>query len=173
MYFTQTKNAITNMMLYPAAMKHFTLSFFMLSLLWGAIDNRSLAQNSPVAPPLCYMETADGRTIDLGRLCGQQPGNAPVAACDSDLEIVEAADLPISNVNYDDNFLKGRVTNRSCKTVRSIRVNYQVLDELGNAIDNGYLEATPTVVEPGKVASFEGRVISGAKVETTYVEWNE
>jgi len=154
-------------------MKHLILSVLTLSLLWGATDNRSLAQNSQIAPPLCYMETADGKTIDLGSLCGQQPGNAPVAACDSDLEIVEAADLPISSVNYDGNLLKGKVTNESCKTVRGIRVNYQVFDEMGNAIDNGYLEATPTVVEPGKVASFEGRTIAGAKVETTYVEWSE
>lgn len=154
-------------------MKHLTLSVLTLSLLWGATDNRSLAQTSQIAPPLCYMETADGKTIDLGRLCGQGSGNAPVAACDSDLEIVAAGDLPISNVNYDGNLLKGKVTNESCKTVRSIRVNYQVLDEMGNAIDNGYLEATPAVVAPGKVASFEGRTIAGAKVETTYVEWSE
>ena len=173
MYFTQTKNVIKNVTLYLKAMKHFVLFVAILLLLWGATDDRSLAQNSQVAPPLCYMETTDGKIIDLGRLCGQQPGNAPVAVCDSDLDIVEAADLPISNVNYDGNLLKGRVTNKSCKSVRAIRVNYQVFDELGNAIDNGYIEATPAVLEPGKVASFEGRTIAGARVETTYVEWSE
>lgn len=157
-------------------MKHLSLALFVL-MLWlpcSAKADRILAQNSQVAPLLCYMETADGNTIDLGNLCGQQSDNSTSqAACSSDLEIVEAADLPISNVNYDGNLLSGRVTNESCQTVTSIRVNYQVLDELGNAIDNGYLEAVPGVVEPGKVASFEGRVISGAKVETTYVEWSE
>lgn len=160
-------------------MKHlfFTvaLSTFVLSLLWGIAVRGIFAQTFQVSrEPICYMETADGNTIDLGNLCGTQSGSVtPQAACDSDSQTVEVADLLISNVNYDGNLLTGRVTNQSCKTVTSIKVNYQVLDVFGNAIDNGYIEAMPVMVEPGKVASFEGRVMPGAKVEATYVEWSE
>ncbi len=142
-------------------------------LSWSFTGSFLLAQNySQLDNPICYMETTEGKTINLVNLCGNQEAidETKKVACKS--EEVKATEIPISNVNYDGNFLTGKVANKSCQTVKLIKVNYQVLDDAGNIIDNGYIYAQPATVEPGKVASFKGNVSPGAKVETTFVEWS-
>lgn len=168
-------------------MKNSHLNVVLLSVvmpcLYGVIFSDSLraefrekvAQNSALDSPFCYMKTTDGKTINLVNLCGEKEAieeNQKVA-CKSESEEVKSTEIPISNVNYDGNFLTGKVANKSCQTVKLIKVNYQVLDDAGNVVDNGYIYAQPATVEPGKVASFKGSVSPGAKVETTFVEWSE
>ncbi|HIK27388.1 MAG: FxLYD domain-containing protein [Oscillatoriaceae bacterium SKW80] len=150
--------------------------FFAIS---GLLFNRHLPaeSNTPEIPnweidvPLCYMQAPDGRRINLDKLCGQQrsPANAVKQCTDK----ITAADLPLANVNYSGDFLSGQVKNNTCKTVKYLKVNYQVLDEMGNIIDNGFIYAQPSTVPPGESASFRGQVARGAKVEATHVDWSE
>ncbi|MGD1698915.1 FxLYD domain-containing protein [Dapis sp. BLCC M229] len=160
-------------------MKYFYFTI-LIPLLHGGVERQLLqsnmvnilAQKSEFNNPICYMETTEGKIINLVNLCGNKEAidETPKVACKS--EEIKATEIPISNVNYDGNFLTGKVTNKSCQTVKLIKVNYQVLDDEGNIIDNGYIYAQPATVEPGKVASFKSNVSPGAKVETTFVEWS-
>ncbi|HAG83462.1 MAG TPA: hypothetical protein DCL61_20520 [Cyanobacteria bacterium UBA12227] len=123
--------------------------------------------NSEIDTPVCYMETVDGRILDLGYLCPSPPEEV-TSPCNSD-----AAGMAISNVKYDGNSLTGQVTNRTCKMVKLVKINYEVLDGQGNPIDNGFIYTQPSEVSPGKTASFGGIVVPGAEVNVTYVEWSE
>ncbi|MEQ8384136.1 MAG: FxLYD domain-containing protein [Coleofasciculus sp. A1-SPW-01] len=153
-------------------------SFFIAHLallLPGIIFNRPLLADTPdpeglIQPfdaPVCYMETGDGRILDLSHLCQTQP-EAATSRC-----ISEADGMSVSQVNYNGNSLIGQVTNRTCDPVQLVRVNYQVLDKQGNPIDNGFIDAEPTIVPPGKTASFKGMVVPGAEVNVTHVEWSD
>lgn len=146
-----------------------------LAVFYGIFASSSLlAQNSSeLDNPICYMETAEGKIINLVTLCGDQIDESKKVNCKSNSEEVKPTEIPISNVNYDGIFLTGKIANQSCQTVKQIKVNYQVLDDAGNIIDNGFIYAEPATVEPGKVASFKGNVSPGVKVETTFVEWSE
>ena len=120
---------------------------------------------------VCFMQTRDGRTVNLTALCGSQsvPAVSPpkLSAADS-----EAAKMPLSSVGYDGNSLSGQVTNQTGDTVRNVRVNYEVLDSQGNLIDNGVIYARPSTIPPGGSASFSGITVKGAKVRPTFVEWS-
>ncbi len=152
-----------------------TKIFILAFLSWSFTGSSLLAQNySELDNPICYMKTTEGKTINLVNLCGDQDiDETQKVACKSESEEIKATEIPISNVKYDGNFLTGKVANKSCQTVKLIKVNYQVLDDAGNIVDNGYIYAQPATVEPGKVASFKGSVSPGAKVETTFVEWSK
>lgn len=138
-----------------------------------------LAQsNSPTLPnwefdvPFCYMQAPDGSRINLEALCGQErsPDASQGKPCTAK---IAAADLPIASANYSGDFLTGQVTNKTCKTVKYLKVNYEVLDETGNVIDSGFIYAQPATVPPGQSASFRGQVAKGAKVQATHVDWSE
>jgi hypothetical protein len=153
--------------------KRFSPVIFSFSLLvMGIILNRSqLARaNYPVIPnseidaPFCYMEMADGRRIDLRNLCVPKE---EVSTCTSG-----EAGMVISNVRYDGNSLTGQVTNRTCKTVNLVKVNYQILDEQGNEIDNGYIDTQPSRIPQGKTASFGSAIAPGSRVNVTHVDWS-
>ncbi|MEQ8753842.1 MAG: FxLYD domain-containing protein [Coleofasciculus sp. G1-WW12-02] len=152
-------------------------SFFIANLallLPGLIFHRPLLADTtdpggliqPFDAPVCYMETGDGRILDLSHLCRTQPA-APTSRC-----ISGADGMALSQVNYNGNSLIGQVSNRTCVPVQLVRVNYQVLDNQGNPIDNGFIYAEPTIVPPGTTASFEGIVVPGVEVNVTHVEWS-
>lgn len=122
--------------------------------------------NSEVDVPVCYMETDDGRKLDLGNLCSPQSEEV-TSSCTSD-----STGMPVTNVRYDGNSLSGQVTNRTCKTVTLVRVNYEVLDQQGNPIDNGFFSTQPSTIAQGKTASFGGAIMLGSKINITYVEWS-
>lgn len=129
--------------------------------------------NYPVVPssdldvPVCYMDTADGRRLDMGALCESEPDSKPARNCRANLG---SAAMEIRQVNYKGNVLTGRVTNQSCETIENIRVNYRVMDEEGNQIDNGFIYAKPSKVAPGETADFRGTIASGADVEVTHAD---
>lgn len=122
--------------------------------------------------PLCYMQAPDGSRINLDALCGQDRATdtSPGKPCTAK---IAAADLAIAGVNYSGDLLTGQVTNKTCKTVKYLKVNYEVLDETGNVIDSGFMYAQPSTVPPGQSASFRGQVAKGAKVQATHVDWSE
>ncbi|MEG3933148.1 FxLYD domain-containing protein [Microcoleus sp. T3_B1] len=131
----------------------------------------TLAQNSPVDEPFCYMKTPDGKTVDLGRLCDKQPASGTAKTCIPGSNI--AAKVSIAAANYDGNFFSGQVLNRGCKTIKNVKVNYEVLDESGNLIDNGFIYSEPVTLAPGQSAAFRGEVVAGAKVVATHADAQE
>lgn len=132
-----------------------------------ANTNYPVEPNSEVDVPFCYLDTTEGR-MDLRNLCGSQPEEASTCTSNAD-----AAGMPISNVRYDGNSVRGQVTNRTCKTVTLVKVNYQVLDDQGNEIDNGFFEVEPSTITQGKTASFGGAIAPGSEVKITHLEWSD
>ncbi|HLO51783.1 MAG TPA: FxLYD domain-containing protein [Kamptonema sp.] len=127
-------------------------------------------ENPDVDVPLCYMQTPDGRTVNLVNMCGQETIPNTTKGCAAG---ANAAKVSIANYSYDGNFLTGKVLNQTCQNVKYIKVNYEVLDESGSIIDNGFIYAQPVNVGPGQSASFRGAVVSGAKVQATHLDWSE
>lgn len=130
-----------------------------------------IAQTSPIDEPFCYMKTPDGKTVDLGKLCEKQPTSGTSQSCIPGSNI--AAKISFNNINYDGKFLSGQILNQGCKIVKNIKVNYEVLDESGNLIDNGFIEAQPVAIAPGKSAAFRGEVVAGAQVRATHADGQE
>lgn len=131
----------------------------------------TMAQNLPVDEPFCYMKTPDGKTVDLGKLCEKQPASGTAQTCIPGSNI--AAKVSIAAANYDGNFFSGQVRNQGCKTIKNIKVNYEVLDESGNLIDNGFIYAEPVTLAPGQSAAFRGEVVAGAQVLATHADAQE
>lgn len=134
-----------------------------------ANDTYPLVSNSEVDVPLCYIEIADGRKLNLVTLCGIQPKEA-ASDCIQD---TDSAKILVKKANYDGNSLVGQVSNQNCKTIKRIKVNYLVLDDQGNQIDNGFLYAQPSTVPPGQTARFSGTVVSGSQAQVTHIDWSD
>lgn len=141
------------------------------SLNYSIMASPAGAQNSQIDVPFCYMQTPDGRTVNLGNLCRGQTPSSPTQSCNANS--TAKPQLTLANVNYDGDFLTGNIVNQSCKTVKYVKVNYEVLDEAGNLIDNGYIYTQPSALGPGQSATFKGPVVSGATVQATHAEWSE
>jgi|GEM_PF-6132273 len=106
---------------------------------------------------ICYMHTADGRTVNLNRLCKNK----------SNFQIL------ISNVSYEDDRVIGRVINQSSTTIYQARVHYEVMGENDNVIDRGVIAINPSTLSPGQVASFQTGVLGGRNVRVTFAEAQE
>ncbi|PSB46009.1 hypothetical protein C7B67_20815 [filamentous cyanobacterium Phorm 6] len=130
-----------------------------------------IAQNSQIDEPFCYLKTPDGRIVDLGKLCEKQPNSETSQTCISGANI--AGKVSIAAANYDGNFFSGKVLNQGCKIIKNVKVNYEVLDESGNLIDNGFMYTQPVSLAPGESAAFRGAVVAGAKVRATYADAQE
>lgn len=149
-------------------LKLFSLSS-LLSL--GLMLNGSVRAEQSQNVPVCFLETASGQQINLTHLCGQtSPKPAVSSACSRQ---VTPAALPLMNVNFDGKLLKGNVKNQSCQTLKYIKVNYEVEDEGGNIIDNGFIYAEPLTLKPGETATFQGAVTAGKVVKPTHLDWQE
>lgn len=136
-----------------------------------AYSTNTIAQNSEIDEQFCYMKTPDGKTVDLGKLCEKQPSLGTSQTCITGSNI--AAKVSIAVTNYDGNFFSGQVLNQGCKTIKNVKVNYEVLDESGNLIDNGFIYAEPVTLAPGESAAFRGAVVAGAKVQATHADAQE
>lgn len=134
-------------------------------------STHTIAQNSEIDEPFCYMKTPEGKTVDLGKLCEKQPALGTSQTCIPGSNI--AAKVSIAAANYDGNFFSGQVLNQGCKTIKNVKVNYEVLDESGNLIDNGFIYAEPVTLAPGQSAAFRGAVVAGAKVQATHADGQE
>ncbi len=136
-----------------------------------ADSTNSIAQNSLIDEPFCYLKTPDGRIVDLGKLCEKQPASGTSQTCLPGSNI--AAKVSIAAANYDGNFFSGKVFNQGCKIIKNVKVNYEVLDESGNLIDNGFINTQPVTLAPGESAAFRGAVVAGAKVRATHADGQE
>lgn len=130
-----------------------------------AAKSEKIAQ-SPREGLVCYMQTSDGRTVNLGELCSAKPS---LDAANSE----GAKEVSLVDVKSEGNFISGKVTNATGKVVRDVKVNYEVLDSQGNMLDNGVIYTQPPIISPGGSASFSSKTINGAKVKATFVEWSE
>ncbi len=160
-------------------MKFLHLTVALSILLISPISARSVVadstntrvQNLEVDEPFCYMKTPDGKTVDLGKLCEKSLTSGTSQTCISGANM--AAKVSIAQANYDGKFFSGKVINQGCKTIKNVKVNYEILDELGDLIDNGFIDAQPVTVAPGESAVFRGAVVAGAKVQATYADAQE
>jgi len=160
-------------------MKHLQLTVTLSTLLISSISASPLLANSTntkiqisqIDEPFCYMKTPDGKTVDLGKLCEKSPNSETSQTCITGSNI--SAKLSIAGANYDGSFFSGQVINQGCKTIKNVKVNYEVLDESGNLIDNGFIDAQPATIAPGESATFRGAVVAGAKVRATHAEGEE
>ena len=119
-----------------------------------------VVSNSNTDEPVCYMQTVEGTTLNLSRLCETKSKSQP--------EVV------ISNVGYEEEFLMGRVVNKSSKTVYQTRVNIEVIDDNGSILGRGAISTEPPNLSPGQTATFQTLRPPGSKnVRTTSVEWDE
>ncbi|MCC3421014.1 MAG: hypothetical protein JGK24_26175 [Microcoleus sp. PH2017_29_MFU_D_A] len=135
-----------------------------------ADSTNTLAQNSLINEPFCYLKTTEGKIVDLGKLCEKQPsGSSPTCITGANI----AAKVSIATANYDGSFFSGKVLNQGCKIIKNVKVNYEVLDESGNLIDNGFIDTQPVSLAPGESAAFRGAVVAGAKVRATHAEGQE
>jgi hypothetical protein len=128
-------------------------------------------QISQIDEPFCYMKTPDGKTVDLGKLCDKPPVSESSQTCIAGANM--AAKVSIAQANYDGKIFSGKVLNQGCKTIKNVKVNYEVLDESGNLIDNGFIDAQPATLAPGESAAFRGAVVAGAKVQATHADAQE
>jgi len=138
---------------------------------WIPYSTHTIAQNSEIDEPFCYIKTPDGKTVDLGKLCDKQPALGTSQTCIPGSNI--SAKVSIAAANYDGNFFSGQVLNQGCKIIKNVKVNYEVLDESGNLIDNGFIYAEPVTLAPGQSATFRGEVVAGAKVQATHTDGQE
>ena len=160
-------------------MKILHLTVVLSSLLISPISDRPLladstnpiSQNSLIDEPFCYLKTPDGKIVDLGKLCEKQPASGTSQTCIPGANI--AAKLSIVATNYDGNFLSGKAINQGCKIIKNVKVNYEVLDESGNLIDNGFINTQPVTLAPGESAAFRGAVVAGDQVRATYADGQE
>lgn len=117
--------------------------------------------NPDIAQPVCYMQTGDGRTLNLSRLCEKKQN--PVVQ----------PQITISNVIHEGDRMKGLIVNNIGKPVYNARANYEVIDENGNVVDKGAIYADQPMLSPGQTNTFEAYMPSGVKVRTTSVEWDD
>lgn len=156
---------------------HLTVTLSSLLILPVAVrpllanSTNTIAQNSPVDEPFCYMKTPDGKTVDLGKLCEKPPASGTSQTCITGANM--AAKVSIAQANYDGKIFSGKVFNQGCKTIKNVKVNYEVLDESGNLIDSGFIDAQPATLAPGESAAFRGAVVAGAKVQATHADAQE
>jgi hypothetical protein len=136
-----------------------------------ADSTNTKTQSSQIDEPFCYMKTPDGKTVDLGKLCEKPPALGTSQTCIAGANM--AAKVSIAQANYDGKIFSGKVFNQGCKTIKNVKVNYEVLDELGNLIDNGFIDAQPVTLAPGESAAFRGAVVAGAKVQATHADAQE
>jgi hypothetical protein len=108
---------------------------------------------------VCYMQTADDRTLNLSSLCGKKPSVQPQVA--------------ISNVIRNGDYMSGRVINNTGKTVYQAMVNFEIISKDGSEIEKGSIYTDQQTLSPGQTGTFQTFMPSGLNVRTTSVEWDE
>jgi hypothetical protein len=122
-----------------------------------------VVSRSDTDKPICYMQTVDGRTLNLSRLCEKKTSAQPQAK----------SQIIISDVRYNGKQMIGNVVNNANKTVYQLRVNYELLDENGNVTERGSVPTNEETLSPGQTATFQTSMPGVRNVRTTSVEWND
>lgn len=117
--------------------------------------------------PFCYLQTPDGRIINLEELC------RPSTDKDQNGTDSDSGQPQVIRYEYKNDTFTGTIVNNTDKIIKQIKVNYEVLDEQGNQIDTGFIQAQPANVSPGSQAVFGGQVAPGASAKPTFLDWSE
>jgi len=120
-------------------------------------SNYPLVPNSDTDKLVCYMKTPDSQILNLDSLCRNrqiQPPPPPIV---------------VRELTYDGEHLVGLVINNSKKTINSVSVNYEVLDQNEKVIEKGAITKRQAL-RPGETASFEGLMENGGSLRITSVE---
>ncbi|HEY9671528.1 MAG TPA: hypothetical protein V6D11_08800 [Waterburya sp.] len=145
---------------------NFTVAFVTASIL--LITNTASSQPPTVSSkystvpisdndePVCYMQISDGRTLDLSRLCEKKP---------SDRLLLSVVDLI-----HEDDYMIGRIINRSNKTIYQARVNYEVISKNGGVIERGTIASEPATLNPGQIGTFQTFMPGDKNVRATFAE---
>lgn len=139
-----------------------------------ALSQTPLAARYPVAPSSesdslpCYMQTSDGTTLDLAALCPKPVSNSASSAqtVQSDLKVT------VNRLNYDGHSLSGQMTNQTGESVKSVTVNYEIVDSQGGQVDAGSVQSQASAIPPGASVSFiKDSNHPGATAQITSVDW--
>ncbi len=132
---------------------------FSLPLTTG--DKYPVALSSDTDMPVCYMQTGDGRTLNLSSLCRDQPRPQSQSA---------QSQLVISDLRHEGDQMSGRVVNNTGKTLHDAKVNFEVIGENGSVVDEGVIYTDQQTLNPGQTASFNTFMPSGTNVRITSIE---
>ena len=125
----------------------------------------TISSQYPVKPSsntdnlVCYMQTADGTTLNLNSLCGKKPSLQSQAV--------------VSNVIHENDYIIGRVINNSDQTLYQAKVNYEVIGENASVIERGAIAIEPPTLNADQTAIFQTFMPSNRQVRTISVEGNE
>ena len=117
-----------------------------------------LAQNSNNADPNCYWKTTDGRSVDLGTLCGSKPQNvSPTSTNSQNLTINKVAITQINKEYY----VVGTITNTGNSSQKYIQVSYQTYRMSGgslkpNELNTAFVDNLELL--PGETTIFKGKL---------------
>lgn len=120
-----------------------------------------LAQGRNNADTSCYWQTADGRNIDLGVLCGSKSQPLPTSSSTSEQEFsIENVRL-ISIIKTREFYVIGTITNRSNKTQGSLDLSYQVYKQVDGYLKPDYsnnFTVNKILLQPGETTQFEAQL---------------
>jgi hypothetical protein len=107
---------------------------------------------------VCYMQTADGRTLNLAQLCSRSTPRAQVV---------------ISRMVREDNVLVGNVVNQTGKSVRNVQVIYEILNRQRDVIQRSSSPTEPSNLGSGQTALFELIGEDGQNIRIVSLKWDE
>ncbi len=137
-----------------------------LSLPQLARERYAAVPNSEESVPVCYMQTLDGGIVNLAALCTKPDTSSSPKVVESNPQIA------INNLKQNGNLLTGQLTNETGQAVKSVTVDYEVLDNQGHLIDSGSVKSQGSPIPPGGSVSFQDKLNSpGAEVRATFVDW--
>ncbi len=117
------------------------------------LSNYPSVPNSDTDKLVCYMKTPDSQVLNLDSLCRNKPIQPP----------------PPPIVVSDGEHLVGFVINNSNKTISSVKVKYEVLDQNERVIEKGTITKQQTL-RPGETVRFDGLMENGGSLRITSVE---
>lgn len=116
----------------------------------------------------CYMQTSDGRILNLNTLCVNAQGTQKPQTAALNGKVVVGA------IDYDGNVLMGQAINQTGRSVKGITINYAVVDKEGKEVDFGSVQAQVPIIPAGGSAAFrDTNSHPGATVNIVSVDWVE
>jgi hypothetical protein len=126
-----------------------------------------VVSNLDTDEPVCYMQTVDGRTVNLSSLCGKKISAQSQAQPQTQPQVV------ISDVSYNGDYLVTHVVNQTGKTVQNARVTYEFIGKDGSVIESSSTDTDAQTLKPGQTATLQTFMPRGSQVRTTSVTWKE
>ncbi|MBW4522864.1 MAG: FxLYD domain-containing protein [Scytolyngbya sp. HA4215-MV1] len=141
----------------------FLLAIGIISSVPHRVSADPLTSSRDVNASSCYMQTTDGRILDLTALCTHPPVSHSAKP-------TKNADVLLNRMTYDGRLVSGQLTNRTDELVKQATITYQLLDNQGNPVDTGIIKSQP--IAPGGTVSFQQTNLHpGAHVQVLSIDW--